>query len=196
MVNILVLYYSRNGTTKTMAQNIARGIESVSGAEAMLRTVPKVSAVCEQSADEIPESGSLYATLDDLRLCDGMALGSPTHFGNMAAPLKYFIDNTTEVWFSGALTNKPAAVFTSTGSMHGGQETTLLSMMLPLFHHGMIVLGIPSSEHALRETLTGGTPYGASHVNHHQHALSKDEKTLCFALGAHLANTAIKLKTS
>ena len=196
MVNILVLYYSRNGTTKTMAQNIARGIESISGAQAMLRTVPKVSAVCEQSADEIPESGSLYATLDDLRRCDGMALGSPTHFGNMAAPLKYFIDNTTEAWFSGALTNKPAAVFTSTGSMHGGQETTLLSMMLPLFHHGMIVLGIPSSENALRETLTGGTPYGASHVNHKQHSLSKDEKTLCFALGARLAQTAIKLKTS
>ncbi|GFO72328.1 NAD(P)H dehydrogenase (quinone) [Bathymodiolus japonicus methanotrophic gill symbiont] len=179
-----------------MAQQIARGIESVSDAEAMLRTVPIVSAVCEQSADVIPESGYLYATLDDLRQCDGMALGSPTHFGNMAAPLKYFIDNTTDVWFRGALTNKPAAVFTSTGSMHGGQETTLISMMLPLLHHGMILLGLPSSEHALRETQTGGTPYGASHVSHGQQSLSKDEKSLCFALGARLAHTALKLKTS
>ncbi|WP_428356136.1 NAD(P)H:quinone oxidoreductase [Methyloprofundus sp.] len=196
MVNILVLYYSRNGSTKAMAQHIARGVESVSGAEAMLRTVPKVSTVCEQTDDEIPESGSLYVTLDDLNQCGGLALGSPTHFGNMAAPLKYFIDNTTEVWFSGALSNKPAAVFTSTGSMHGGQETTLLSMMLPLFHQGMILLGLPSSEDALRETVTGGTPYGASHVNHGQHSLSKDEKTLCFALGARLATTAIKLKPS
>ena len=196
MVNILVLYYSRDGTTKSMAQHIARGIESVIDAAAMLRTVPKVSTVCEQTADEIPESGSLYVTLDDLKKCDGLALGSPTHFGNMAAPLKYFIDNTTEIWFSGALTNKPAAVFTSTGSMHGGQETTLLSMMLPLLHHGMILLGLPSSEHALRETQTGGTPYGASHVSHGQQSLSKDEKSLCFALGARLAHTALKLKTS
>lgn len=196
MVNILVLYYSRDGTTKSMAQHIARGIESVTDAAAMLRTVPKVSTVCEQTADEIPESGSLYVTLDDLKICDGLALGSPTHFGNMAAPLKYFIDNTTEIWFSGALTNKPAAVFTSTGSMHGGQETTLLSMMLPLLHHGMILLGLPSSEHALRETQTGGTPYGASHVSHGQQSLSKDEKSLCFALGARLAHTALKLKTS
>ena len=196
MVNILVLYYSRDGTTKSMAQHIARGIESVADAAAMLRTVPKVSTVCEQTADEIPESGSLYVTLDDLKKCDGLALGSPTHFGNMAAPLKYFIDNTTEIWFSGALTNKPAAVFTSTGSMHGGQETTLLSMMLPLLHHGMILLGLPSSEHALRETQTGGTPYGASHVSHGQQSLSKDEKSLCFALGARLAHTALKLKTS
>lgn len=196
MVNILVLYYSLDGTTRSMAQRIARGIESVSDAAALLRTVPKVSTVCEQTADEIPESGSLYVTLDDLKACDGLALGSPTHFGNMAAPLKYFIDNTTETWFSGALTNKPAVVFTSTGSMHGGQETTLISMMLPLLHHGMILLGLPSSEHALRETQTGGTPYGASHVSHGQQSLSKDEKSLCFALGARLAHTALKLKTS
>ena len=196
MINILVLYYSRDGATKAMAQQIAHGIESVSGTEATLRTVPKISTVCEKTADDIPESGSLYVTLDDLKNCDGLALGSPTHFGNMAAPLKYFIDNTTEAWFSGSLTNKPAAVFTSTGSMHGGQETTLLSMMLPLFHHGMILLGLPSSEDALRETQTGGTPYGASHVAHIQQTLSKDEKTLCFALGARLAKTAIKLKTS
>jgi len=195
MVNILVLYYSRDGATKAMAQHIAHGIESVSDSEATLRTVPKISTVCEKIADDIPESGSLYATLDDLKQCDGLALGSPTHFGNMAAPLKYFIDNSTEVWFSGALSNKPAAVFTSTGSMHGGQETTLLSMMLPLFHHGMILLGLPSSEDALRETQTGGTPYGSSHVAHGQQSLSKEEKTLCFALGARLAKTAIKLKT-
>ena len=195
MVNILVLYYSRDGATKAMAQHIAHGIESVSSSEATLRTVPKISTVCEKTADDIPESGSLYATLDDLKQCDGLALGSPTHFGNMAAPLKYFIDNSTEVWFSGALSNKPAAVFTSTGSMHGGQETTLLSMMLPLFHHGMILLGLPSSEDALRETQTGGTPYGSSHVSHGQQSLSKEEKTLCFALGARLAKTAIKLKT-
>ena len=195
MVNILVLYYSRDGSTKAMAQHIAHGIESITNAEATLRTVPKISTVCEKTEDDIPVSGSLYVTLDDLTKCDGLAMGSPTHFGNMAAPLKYFIDNTTEAWFSGALTNKPAAVFTSTGSMHGGQESTLLSMMLPLFHQGMILLGIPSSEDALRETKTGGTPYGASHVMHGQHSLSKEEKTLCFALGARLANTALKLKT-
>ncbi|NOQ64033.1 MAG: NAD(P)H:quinone oxidoreductase [Methyloprofundus sp.] len=195
MVNILVLYYSRNGATKAMAQHIARGIESVSDAECTLRTVANISTVCEQTAEEIPESGHLYATLEDLKQCDGLALGSPTHFGNMAAPLKHFLDNTTEAWFSGSLTHKPAAVFTATGSMHGGQESTLLSMMLPLFHHGMILLGIPSSEDALRETQTGGTPYGASHVSHTQHSLSKDEKTLCFALGARLARTAEKLKT-
>ncbi len=194
MVNILVLYYSRDGATKAMAQQIARGIESIKNAEAILRTVPNISSVCEKTADEIPASGSLYVSLDDLKHCDGLALGSPTHFGNMAAPLKYFIDNTTEAWFSGSLSDKPAAVFTSTGSMHGGQETTLLSMMLPLLHHGMILLGLPSSEDALRETNSGGTPYGASHVAHIQQSLSQDEKILCFALGARLAKTALKLK--
>jgi len=196
MVNILVLYYSRDGATKAMAQQIARGIESINDAEALLRTVPNISSVCEQTEDEIPTSGSLYVTLDNLKNCDGLALGSPTHFGNMAAPLKYFIDNTTEAWFSGSLSDKPAAVFTSTGSMHGGQESTLLSMMLPLLHHGMILLGIPSSEDALRETQSGGTPYGASHVAHIQQNLSQEEKTLCFALGARLAKTALKLKNS
>ncbi len=194
MVNILILYYSRDGATKAMAQQIARGIESINDAEALLRTVPNISSACEKTADEIPTSGSLYVTLDDLKNCDGLALGSPTHFGNMAAPLKYFIDNTTEAWFSGSLSDKPAAVFTSTGSMHGGQESTLLSMMLPLLHHGMILLGIPSSEDALRETQSGGTPYGASHVAHIQQSLSQEEKTLCFALGARLAKTALKLK--
>jgi NAD(P)H dehydrogenase (quinone) len=195
MVNILILYYSRDGATKAMAQQIARGIESINDAEALLRTVSNISSVCEQTEDEIPRSGSLYVTLDDLKNCDGLALGSPTHFGNMAAPLKYFIDSTTEAWFSGSLSDKPAAVFTSTGSMHGGQESTLLSMMLPLLHHGMILLGIPSSEDALRETQSGGTPYGASHVAHIQQSLSQEEKTLCFALGARLAKTALKLKT-
>ncbi|SCN47021.1 Flavoprotein wrbA [methanotrophic endosymbiont of Bathymodiolus azoricus (Menez Gwen)] len=194
MVNILVLYYSRDGATKAMAQQIARGIESIKNAEAILRTVPNISSICEKTADEILASGSLYVSLDDLKHCDGLALGSPTHFGNMAAPLKYFIDNTTEAWFSGSLSDKPAAVFTSTGSMHGGQETTLLSMMLPLLHHGMILLGLPSSEDALRETNSGGTPYGASHVAHIQQSLSQDEKILCFALGARLAKTALKLK--
>jgi len=194
MVNILVLYYSRDGATKAMAQLIARGIESVENSEATVRTVPNISSNCEKTDEAIPQSGSLYATLDDLKKCDGLALGSPTHFGNMAAPLKHFIDNTTEAWFAGSLSNKPATVFTSTGSMHGGQETTLLSMMLPLFHHGMILLGIPSSEDALRETQTGGTPYGASHVTHSQQGLSQDEKKLCFALGARLATTALKLQ--
>lgn len=194
MINILVLYYSRHGATKAMAQHIARGIESVTGAQALLRTVADISHVCEQTAPDIPESGSVYASLADLKNCDGLALGSPTHFGNMAAPLKYFIDNSTEAWFSGALINKPAAVFTSTGSMHGGQETTLLSMMLPLLHHGMLILGLPSSEASLRTTQTGGTPYGASHLSHNQSTLSKDEKTLCFALGARLAHSAIRLK--
>jgi len=196
MTQILVLYYSRDGATKTMAQHIARGIESITGVDACIRTVPEISSVCEQTTDSIPETGSLYVSLDDLKHCDGLILGSPTHFGNMAAPLKYFIDNTSEIWFSGELSGKPAAVFTSTGSMHGGQESTLLSMMLPLLHHGMLLLGLPSSEHALRETKTGGTPYGASHVSHGQHTLSKDEKSLCFALGVRVANTALTLKKS
>jgi len=196
MLNILVLYYSRDGATKALAQQIALGIESIAGAEAIMRTVPNISSICEQTAAEIPESGPLYASLDDLKKCAGLALGSPTHFGNMAAPLKYFIDNSTEAWFSGALSDKPAVVFTSTGSMHGGQEATLLSMMLPLLHHGMLLLGIPSSEDALRETQSGGTPYGASHVAYQQKTLSKDEKILCFALGARLAKTALKLKNA
>ncbi|MGZ5045156.1 MAG: NAD(P)H:quinone oxidoreductase [Methylobacter sp.] len=194
MAKILVLYFSRNGTTADMANYIARGIESVDGAEALLRTVPNVSTVCEKTAESIPAHGALYATLDDLKSCDGLALGSPTHFGNMAAPLKYFIDSTTEIWFSGALSGKPAGVFTSTGSMHGGQESTLLSMMLPLLHHGMLILGLPSTEHALRETTSGGTPYGPSHVSTHHSGLSDQEKTLCKAFGARLAKTALQLK--
>jgi NAD(P)H dehydrogenase (quinone) len=193
MINILVLYYSRDGHTEKMANQIARGIESVNGAEAVLRTVPEISTVCEQTTDKIPSTGAPYATLEDLKTCQGLALGSPTHFGNMAAPLKYFIDNTTEIWLSGALTGKAAAVFTATGSMHGGHESTLLSMMLPLMHHGMILMGIPYSEDALRETTTGGTPYGASHLSKGDSDLSHDEKNICKALGFRLANTALKL---
>ena len=194
MIKILILYFSRNGSTAEMANQIARGVEMVQGAEAVLRTVPDVSTDCEKTAASIPSHGAIYATLDDLKLCDGLAMGSPTHFGNMASPLKYFIDTTTEVWFSGALTGKPASVFTSTGSMHGGQESTLLTMMLPLFHHGMLLLGIPYAEAALRETTTGGTPYGASHLTHDQMGLSDHEKKLCIALGSRLAKTAMLLK--
>ena len=194
MTKILVLYYSRNGATAAMANYIARGVEAVTGAEAVLRTVPDVSSVCEKTADSIPAHGATYATLDDLKQCDGLALGSPTHFGNMAAPLKYFIDNTTEIWFSGALIGKPAGVFTSTGSLHGGQESTLLSMMLPLMHHGMLLLGLPYTETALRETLSGGTPYGPSHLSSEHSGLSDHEKTLCRALGTRLAKTARLLK--
>ncbi|MDI1293818.1 MAG: NAD(P)H:quinone oxidoreductase [Methylobacter sp.] len=196
MTKILVLYFSRNGATADMANHIARGVESVDGVEAVLRTVPDVSAVSEKTAASIPDHGAVYATLDDLKSCDGLALGSPTHFGNMAAPLKYFIDSTTEIWFSGALSGKPGGVFTSTGSMHGGQESTLLSMMLPLLHHGMLLLGLPYTEHALRETTSGGTPYGPSHVSTDHTRLSDPEKTLCRALGARLAKTALQLKQS
>ncbi|MFI3187196.1 MAG: NAD(P)H:quinone oxidoreductase [Methylococcaceae bacterium] len=196
MIKILVLYFSRSGTTADMANHIARGVASVAGAEAVLRTVPDVSTVCEKVAASIPANGAIYATLADLKSCDGLALGSPTHFGNMAAPLKYFIDSTTEIWFSGELSGKPAGVFTSTGSMHGGQESTLLSMMLPLLHHGMLILGLPSTEHALRETRSGGTPYGPSHVSTDHTGLSEHEKNLCRALGARLAKTALLLKQS
>lgn len=195
MTNILILYYSRNGATANMANFIARGVESVDGVEAVLRTVPEVSSVCEKSAETIPAHGAIYASLDDLKNCDGLALGSPTHFGNMAAPLKYFIDQTTPVWFSGALNGKPASLFTSSGSMHGGQESTLLSMMLPLLHHGMLILGLPYTETALRETTSGGTPYGVSHLSMEQTELSEHEKTLCKALGARLAKTAQCLKS-
>ncbi|MDO9105515.1 MAG: NAD(P)H:quinone oxidoreductase [Methylovulum sp.] len=192
--NILILYFSRHGATAEMANLIARGVASVPGAEAVLRTVPDVSAVCEKIADSIPEQGAIYATLDDLKQCDGLALGSPTHFGNMAAPLKYFLDNTTELWLSGALVGKPAGVFTSTGSLHGGQESTLLSMMLPLMHQGMLLLGLPYTETALHETRSGGTPYGPSHLASDPDRLTEHEKNLCRALGARLARTASLLK--
>jgi NAD(P)H dehydrogenase (quinone) len=195
-IEILVLYYSRYGATAEMARRVARGIESVGGCAARLRTVPPVSPVCEATAPEIPESGPPYATADDLKECAGLALGSPTRFGNMAAPLKYFLDSTGALWLSGALAGKPAAVFTSTSSMHGGQETTLLSMMLPLLHHGMLIVGLPYTETALIKTRSGGTPYGPSHLagSDSKLPLSEDEKTLCEALGRRLAETALKLQ--
>ena len=196
MHDILVLYYSRYGATQKMAQYIARGIEQVAGTTARLRTVPLVSTTIEITDNAIPDAGAPYVTLDDLKECDGIAMGSPTRFGNMAAPLKYFWDTTSSTWMSGDLVGKPAAVFTSTASMHGGQETTLLSMMLPLFHHGMVVLGIPYSESTLITTQTGGTPYGASHFSgaESKNPVSEDEKTLCLALGKRLAETVRKLR--
>ena len=190
MTEILVLYYSRNGNVASMAQQIGRGIESVKGIKARIRTVPTVSAVCEASENSIPESGPPYVQHEDLAECSGLALGSPTRFGNMAAPLKYFLDSTSDAWLSGTLIGKPAVVFTSTASLHGGQESTLLSMMLPLLHHGMMILGIPYSESELLTTTSGGTPYGASHTAGQDDALelSEDEKKLCFALGKRLAD--------
>lgn len=190
---ILVLYYSRHGATAAMAQLVARGIGEVPGMQARIRTVPAVSTVCEAVADDIPAAGPPYATLADLRECAGLALGSPTRFGNMAAPLKYFLDGTAELWLSGALAGKPAGVFTSTGSLHGGQETTLLTMMLPLLHHGMLLVGLPYTETALHTTRAGGTPYGPSHHAHDDARMSPDEKALCRALGRRLAQTAQRL---
>ena len=191
MSEILVLYYSQHGATQQMAQLIARGVEEVSGMQARLRTVPKVSTVCEATEDDIPDSGAPYVSHDDLRECSGLALGSPTRFGNMAAPLKYFLDSTSSLWLAGELSGKPAAVFTSTSSLHGGQETTLLSMMLPLLHHGMLILGLPYSESKLLTTTTGGTPYGPSHLAGVKSdlPLSDEEHHLCIALGRRLAET-------
>lgn len=193
---ILVLYYSRYGATEAMANLIARGINSVSGLEARIRTVPPVAPITETAEPPVPPIGAPYATLEDLKNCSGLAMGSPTRFGNMAAPLKYFIDSTSALWLSGALAGKPAAVFTSTASIHGGQETTLLSMMLPLIHHGALIVGIPYTEATLISTTTGGTPYGASHVAgaESKRPVSEDEKTLCMALGKRLASIALKLK--
>lgn len=194
---VLVLYYSRYGATHTMAEHIARGVELVSGMEARLRTVPPVSTVCEAMEEDIPASGALYCEIDDLRDCAGLVLGSPTRFGNMAAPLKYFIDSTSSLWLSGALANKPAAVFTSSASLHGGQESTLLSMMLPLLHHGMLLLGLPYSEAELHTTKSGGTPYGASHVagQDSKSAVTDEELNLCKALGKRVAVAALRLTT-
>lgn len=192
MPDILVLYYSRSGNVAQMAQQIARGIEEVPDMVARVRTVPAVSTVCEATENDIPANGPPYASVDDLRECAGLALGSPTRFGNMAAALKYFLDSTGALWLSGALIGKPAAVFTSTASLHGGQETTLTSMMLPLLHHGMLLVGLPYSESDLTSTTTGGTPYGASHLAgpDSNFALSEEEKRLCRALGQRLAKTA------
>lgn len=195
---ILVLYYSQNGSTKDLAYQIAQGIEdSGTGITARIRTVPKVSSTTEATESAIPDDGDLYATMDDLKHCVGLALGSATHFGNMAASMKYFWDNTVTLWLAGDLQNKPACVFTSTGSMHGGQETTLTSMMTPLLHHGMLIVGIPYSESALNTTNQGGTPYGASHVSgaSHDKVMTADEKTLAKAQGKRLAKIARALTT-
>jgi NAD(P)H dehydrogenase (quinone) len=195
MPDILVLYYSRLGALRHMADHIARGIER-EGATARVRTVPEVSPVTEAVEAAIPKDGAPYVTLDDLSECIGLALGSPTRFGNMAAALKYFWDSTTPLWLSAALVGKPAAVFTSSSSAHGGQETTLVSMMLPLLHHGMVIIGLPYSESALMSTTGGGTPYGASHVAgvHSDRQLTEDEAQLCRALGRRLAQTALALQ--
>ena len=194
MSEVLVLFYSRYGATAAMAQQIALGIEEVNGIQARLRTVPEISTVCEASEDTIPDHGAPYASHDDLSECSGLALGSPTRFGNMAAPLKYFIDSTSSLWLAGALSGKPATVFTSTSSLHGGQETTLTSMMLPLMHHGMVLLGVPYTNTALLHTQTGGSPYGSSHLAgvDSQNALSEEEKTICRAQGKRIA-TAVSL---
>lgn len=197
-LTILVLYYSRHGATRKLAELIAQGVESVSGCDARLRTVPAVSTVAEAIEPAIPSQGAPYVELADLAECDGLALGSPTRFGNMAAPLKYFLDGTSAQWLSGTLAGKPACVFTSTGSIHGGQEATLLSMMIPLMHHGMLLLGVPYTHPELMTSSTGGTPYGASHWSgpNGTQALSEDTKRLTVALGKRLAQTACKLKGS
>jgi|SRR5690554_717562 len=192
---LLVLYYSRNGQTAEMATQIGRGVARVAGIEARIRTVPPVSPDTGSSLPPVPDAGAPYATKADLAECAGLALGSPTRFGNMAAPLKHFLDGTGDLWLNGKLAGKPAGAFTSTGSLHGGQETTLLTMMMPLLHHGMVLCGLPYSESALNETATGGTPYGPSHWagTGEQQALSDHEKTLCQAFGERLARLALKL---
>jgi len=192
---ILVLYYSRYGATEKMAQLLARGIEQVSGIEAKVRTVPSVSANSEATQPEVPNEGAVYCSEEDLKNCSGLIIGSPTRFGNMAAALKYFLDGTGAIWASGSLIDKPVATFTSTSSLHGGQETTLLTMAIPLIHHGMVFCGIPYSEAALNTTTTGGTPYGASHLAGAKgnNPISDDEAVLCAALGKRVATIAQKL---
>jgi NAD(P)H dehydrogenase (quinone) len=198
LLPILVLYYSRHGATRKLAECIAQGIESVSGCEARLRTVPQISTVTEATEAQIPASGAPYVELQDLEECQGLALGSPTRFGNMAAPLKYFLDGTSAQWLSGALSGKPACVFTSTGSLHGGQESTLLTMMLPLLHHGMLIMGLPYTEKNLMTTHSGGSPYGATHWSGIGGDLVMTEETreLAIALGKRLALNARKLQAS
>lgn len=192
---VLVLYYSRQGSTATMAQHVARGVELVSGVAARLRTVPAISATCEQTEEDIPATGPLYCELADLRDCAGLVMGSPTRFGNMAAPLKYFMDQTSPLWLSGAMIDKPAAVFTSTTSLHGGQESTLLSMLLPLLHHGMVVAGLPYSEPGLKSTTSGGTPYGASHWagSDSRRPVDEVEASLCRALGQRVSRLSARI---
>lgn len=195
MAEILILYYSREGATAAMARHVGRGVEEIEGMQARLRTVPEISSISEATAPAIPDSGAPYVTLDDLTQCSGLVLGSPSHFGNMAAPLKYFLDQTSALWLTGEMAGKPAGVFTSTASLHGGQESTLLSMMLPLLHHGMLIAGLPYNNPALLNTTTGGTPYGASHCAGSQgrQPLSTEEKELCLALGRRIASLASKL---
>jgi len=195
MPDVLVLYYSRYGAVRDMARWVAHGVERVAGMRARLRTVPKVSAVSEAVEPEVPDSGAPYCELAALETCVGLALGSPTRFGNMAAPMKYFWDGTAELWLRGTLSGKPAAVFSSSSSLHGGQETTLVSMMLPLLHHGMVIVGLPYAEPGLMATASGGTPYGASHVAGaaSDRAVDETEKTLCIALGRRLADVAKRL---
>ncbi len=195
MAEVLVLYYSTNESVAKMARLVARGVEEVPGMTARIRTVPKVSAICEAIEESIPAEGPPYAVPQDLEECAGLALGSPTHFGNMAAPLKYFLDGTGSQWFSGALVGKPAGVFTSSSSAHGGQEATLLSMMVPLFHHGMLLVGLPYTEPELLTTQSGGTPYGPSHVagGKPSQPLTVEEKHLCIALGRRLSYIASRL---
>ncbi len=198
-LTLLVLYYSRHGTTRKLAEYIAQGIDSVPGCDARLRTVPAVSSVCEATEPEMPAEGAPYVELRDLHECAGLALGSPTRFGNMAASVKYFLDGTSAEWVSGTLAGKPACVFTSTGSLHGGQEATLLSMMIPLLHHGMLLLGVPYTQPQLMTSASGGTPYGASHWSgaNGDRTITDDTRTLSIALGKRLAETARKLqKTS
>lgn len=196
MGKILILYYSRYGATADMANYVARGVTEVEAMDAVIRTVPPVSPETHTALPPVPSAGSPYVSVEDLKNCDGLILGSPTRFGNMAAPLKYFLDTTSELWFSGALINKPAGVFTSTASLHGGQEITLLTMMMPLIHHGMVIVGIPYSESELVNTVSGGTPYGASHLAgaNNQNPLTDSEKKLCWALGKRVATIAGRLK--
>ena len=191
---VLVLYYSKYGSTKEMAHLIAQGIEST-GMLAKIRTVPQLATVVTEAAPSIPDEGDIYATLDDLQHCSGLALGSPTRFGNMASEMKYFWDQTTSLWLNGALHNKPACVFGSSGSMHGGQESTLLTMLPPLFHHGMLILGLTNANPALSNTKSGGTPYGATHVSgpRHDQSLSQDEKSLCIEQGKRLGEVALQM---
>jgi len=194
-MDILVLYYSRYGATRLLAEAIAAGVDSVSGAHARLRTVPPVAPVTDRTAPPVPPDGAPYVEVDDLAECGGLALGSPTRFGNMAAPLKHFLDSTAGAWMSGTLNGKPAALFCSTSTLHGGQEATLLSMMLPLLHHGMLIVGIPYAEKDLSTTRSGGSPYGASHVARHGEpvVLTDEERRLALALGARLARAALRL---
>ena len=196
MSDILVLYYTQGGSVRRMAELVAEGIERIAGASARLRTVPKVAATTTLAEPAVPDSGAPYCELKDLEQCIGLALGSPTRFGNMAAPLKYFLDGTAGLWLSGALAGKPASVFTSTASQHGGQETTLVSMMLPLLHHGMLIVGLPYTEPALSSTRGGGGPYGPSHVAGvaDDQPVSEAERTLCIAQGRRLAEAALKLR--